>query len=344
MDSNEKKTYFEELKNTKEFSKFINTIHGESFADLITDNQPFNAYLFHKKLFDVENNMFVLMKHPHDIYTVLHSHDFIEFEYIKSGQIVQYINGSRTLLRGGTLVIFNKNVVHSVEKSTAADEMYHIFINEKFFDIKFFGLTPEDNIFSNFLYKSLYLDKKYNDYLIVEELSSDILRIIDDILLESDNKGKNSTRILYSYMTILFMKLISNDLTESKLSKHKDNNKKKLVNDLLTYLQNNYQDATMSAAASALNLHPNYFSKLVKELTGQNFSDILCQIRMDIAAQILLSTDETIDNVAAKVGYSNANHFHKLFKNYHGLTPGEYRDNYHKTVRSDDQIIKINNQ
>ena len=48
--------------------------------------------------------------------------------------------------------------------------------------------------------------------------------------------------------------------------------------------------------------------------------------RMEIAKNLLLSTDKHIHEIAVEVGYENTNHFINLFKKETGLTPLVYRD------------------
>lgn len=48
--------------------------------------------------------------------------------------------------------------------------------------------------------------------------------------------------------------------------------------------------------------------------------------RMEIAKNLLLSTDKHIHEIASELGYENTNHFINLFKKETGLTPMVYRD------------------
>ena len=45
---------------------------------------------------------------------------------------------------------------------------------------------------------------------------------------------------------------------------------------------------------------------------------------MKVAAQLLLSEDVTISEIASRVGVST-NFFHIMFKEYHGKTPSEFQ-------------------
>ena len=47
--------------------------------------------------------------------------------------------------------------------------------------------------------------------------------------------------------------------------------------------------------------------------------------RMDLAASMLIQTDEPVTVIAGKVGYTNSSKFSEAFKSVKGKTPLEYR-------------------
>ncbi|MCW3786588.1 hybrid sensor histidine kinase/response regulator transcription factor [Plebeiibacterium sediminum] len=66
------------------------------------------------------------------------------------------------------------------------------------------------------------------------------------------------------------------------------------------------------------------FYKKVKSLTGFTPNEYLRVIRMKKAAELLLSTDLNVSEVAFKVGNNNPFYFSKCFKNQFGVAPSEY--------------------
>ena len=49
------------------------------------------------------------------------------------------------------------------------------------------------------------------------------------------------------------------------------------------------------------------------------------RVRMDIAAEMILNTDEKSYTIAEKVGYLDANYFSYVFKKKFGVSPSKYR-------------------
>ncbi|MCL4441927.1 MAG: AraC family transcriptional regulator [Firmicutes bacterium] len=332
LTKNEKEIFFADLKSTEEFQELNSYPSYDVDIELISTGKN-NHYVFEKKLFGVDNSNVVFMRHPSNIAVLPHSHNFIEMEYVYSGQITQYINNKRIILNQRSLCIFNKNVIHSIKQATNQDHMYHIFIDEDLFDLRFFGLIPDDNRFSNYIYESLFINKHSSDYLLINGLDEDISELIEAIYKEFRVKHRSYIKTIYAYMAILFQKLYRNECSLLGDSVKKDITKKRgqLVQ-IMDYLQKNYRAATLVSMAKAHYLHPNYLCRLIKELTGKTFTEILNQTRMEMASHFLVSTEKTIEAISHAVGYENPNYFYKIFKDHFGMTPGYYRDNIRKSV------------
>lgn len=94
----------------------------------------------------------------------------------------------------------------------------------------------------------------------------------------------------------------------------------------IEHLQKNYaENLTLSAMARMVYLSPEYFSRLFKEVTGDNFSTYLTTWRLSQARELLRSSDMTLTQIAAKVGYANPSYFAKLYRRYLGVSPENER-------------------
>lgn len=56
--------------------------------------------------------------------------------------------------------------------------------------------------------------------------------------------------------------------------------------------------------------------------------DYLKKIRVENAKNLLLNTDQTVEDISYAVGYSDIKYFSRLFKKLTGLTPTEFRKLY----------------
>lgn len=95
--------------------------------------------------------------------------------------------------------------------------------------------------------------------------------------------------------------------------------------EIISYIQQNYVDVTLESLSGHFHLSKPYLSKYIKEKVGKTFQEIVKEERMKKAMNLLKDTSQTIEMVAANVGYENVEHFNRLFKKTCGMTPVQYK-------------------
>ena len=68
-----------------------------------------------------------------------------------------------------------------------------------------------------------------------------------------------------------------------------------------------------------------YLGRLFKKETGMCIGDYINLRRLEIAKELLASTDDKIISISSSVGFNNVTYFNRLFKKQTGLTPLQYR-------------------
>lgn len=77
--------------------------------------------------------------------------------------------------------------------------------------------------------------------------------------------------------------------------------------------------------AQQVNLSRSYFSINFKKYTGMSFNEFVRQERMRAAQVLLVNKDDLIADISQEVGYEDVNYFIRVFCEFTGVTPGEYR-------------------
>ena len=97
---------------------------------------------------------------------------------------------------------------------------------------------------------------------------------------------------------------------------------------IIAYVQEHYSDPALSNATIAEHLsnNPNYISSVFKAQHGSGINDYINATRIEQAKQLLRETQQTIDSIAARVGYGNARTFIRVFKKREAMTPTQYRE------------------
>ncbi|MFW5856374.1 MAG: helix-turn-helix domain-containing protein [Planctomycetota bacterium] len=85
------------------------------------------------------------------------------------------------------------------------------------------------------------------------------------------------------------------------------------------------RDIGRDDAAAACSLSPAHFSRLFRAETGRTFTDVLNQLRVNRARELLAGSDLSLVEVALACGFEGQSYFTKVFRRYVGVPPGRYR-------------------
>ena len=98
------------------------------------------------------------------------------------------------------------------------------------------------------------------------------------------------------------------------------------VHKVMEYISRRLQDPlTVEHLAKVAGLTPSYLSTLFKKETGIALSEYIRRERIDMAGQLLQYTDYSCTDIAEYLCFSSDSHFSRVFREYVGLTPTEYR-------------------
>lgn len=91
-------------------------------------------------------------------------------------------------------------------------------------------------------------------------------------------------------------------------------------------------DLSLTRIGEEVALNPFYLSRLFKQLTGDNITDLIAAARLAKAQELLQETNDKIQDIAQRVGFESAAYFNRFFKKATTMTPQEYRErNSHKS-------------
>lgn len=87
---------------------------------------------------------------------------------------------------------------------------------------------------------------------------------------------------------------------------------------------------TVQQAAELCGYGKSNFCKVFKEITGIGFHTFLNSYRVKNAGYLLSNSDKTLDEISVMVGLREAKTLCRVFKEFTGITPGEYRKQHCK--------------
>ncbi len=100
-----------------------------------------------------------------------------------------------------------------------------------------------------------------------------------------------------------------------------------LAENIEEFLNSTYnEDVSLSALAAYLHFSTRHTERVLDKLFGMSFGEMLTKKRLAAARLLLRTEDVPIGDVAAQVGFANAEYFSRKFAAHFGVSPRQYRD------------------
>ncbi len=110
------------------------------------------------------------------------------------------------------------------------------------------------------------------------------------------------------------------------------NNTDEYIEKIKKYIEDNYfRDITLNEIADEMHMNAVAFSRFFKNHMGEKFINYLNRIRVEKAKQMIIMSEDNINELYEKCGYPSKAHFFKNFRYYTGMTPMEYRKRHMET-------------
>jgi len=112
----------------------------------------------------------------------------------------------------------------------------------------------------------------------------------------------------------------------SEINQKSRTGRKTLTEQVKSYIRENYmEDISVKDLAAIACVSTGYFSHMFKNETGLNYKSYLTGIRLEEAAELLLSSDLRLYEISDRVGYKNVRNFTEAFRKQYGVSPSLYR-------------------
>ena len=244
-------------------------------------------------------NLFYVKKHTAVQQPYLHTHEFYELIYVQTGQCLQTLqDASGIRLQKGQCCLVRPGSAHRIERIGPGDVILKAVIPCELFarcidDIP----LPEEGVI---VFGQMFL---FAEYLFLR------------LLKESHIRGIYSGTAVTALLSLLFCELARGKTGEGTAP----------VRWYGDYFQTQLKQASLTHFARTYGYTPAYASRSVKRQTGKTFSKLLREYRLQRAAELLSSSDMSIEDIALEIGYQVPSALYRHFSAHFGMTPNEYR-------------------
>lgn len=257
--------------------------------------------------FDVRQPSFVMVN-PH-------CHNYCELYYIEDGACRFFIENNMYDLKSGDFLFIPPQIFHYTRYLYGDCKKYSLFFRSGDVDGGVKELLPEKSEF----FRKTHLFQTPEIY--AEQFNALVQRMLNEEKI-SDAKTEAMLHCLLQELLLLTARECS-FLQELPADIHTTDRQ---IVQAAQFISSRYNERLTTAdVAAAVGYSPNYLTRKFKESVGVGVHEYLTFIRLQKAAQELVSTNDTITEIAFRCGFSDSNYFKDAFKKKYGVTPRAYR-------------------
>ena len=139
-------------------------------------------------------------------------------------------------------------------------------------------------------------------------------------------RGNGSYLIIQSLAQLILMHVIglvnpANSLVNASLFSTADD----LLQKSIRLINNCRGNISVNELSDRLFVSSAYIRRVYRQRLGMTPLTFIRSVRMREAEILLLSTDESVGAISAKLGFSSAHHFYNEFRHFHSVSPAAYR-------------------
>lgn len=246
-----------------------------------------------------------------------HQHSYYEIFYLYSGKCRFLLKDSVYHLEKGDLVFISPgDLHHAVYKSNPSCEIIMICFRKQDIDRQIIQHALKSASMSD-----LHSFMGSIPALYQEEFLNLTARMLSESALIDEYSGSFLECYLMEILLLLMRHSVMNEAEPDLL-----NSRDADILIATKYIYKNYRKPlTLNDVSTHAALSPTYFSKKFKLVTGMGFKEYLNYVRLRHAQTALLTTSNTITDIALENGFNDSNYFKDLFKKVYGKSPREFR-------------------
>lgn len=249
--------------------------------------------------------------------TYAHQHNYYELFYLCTGSCMYFVNDQLYHLSSGDIFIVYPGDAHFTQyEGLVPCERIIVSFAPSMIPQSYWDMHPE-------LAHSLSHSGKV---ILSRQGKSQMENLLTRMLEENNLANLYSSEFLYLETLTLLLILQRDGVFIYEQMKPQSISSD--IEDVLRYIAQNYTlPLSLEEVAAQINLTPTYFSHKFKKVTGTTFKEYLNYIRIRNSCQKLLTTDDSITEIAISCGFNSSNYFKDCFRRICGTSPREFRKN-----------------
>ncbi|WP_150274489.1 GH39 family glycosyl hydrolase [Paenibacillus tepidiphilus] len=240
-----------------------------------------------------------------------HWHQSLELLYVLSGS-VQLVVGDRSFtLEEEDLFLINSNSVHELQAGGCVLVALQINLSK-------FGL-PQEQLNDLYFDLSTKTGDNHQGFLALK-------RIIANLIQDSHILDEAASFHIKSLAYALLSELIQHFKVEKNSRDITSQKHLTRLSRIMNYINDHYREQlSLTRIAEEEYLSVPYLSAFFEKYMGVNFTAYYNDVRLSHAVNELISSDNSVEEIAQKHGFSDSRSFVRAFKKKYSMLPSQYR-------------------
>ena len=244
-----------------------------------------------------------------------HCHSFFEIYYVDRGNCRFLVENNIYDLRKGDFLLIPPDVLHYTRYLDGPCKKYGIYFRSDDISPQVSAAMPGGS--------SFFQETRIFQLPDAHHYQAELL--LDRMLTEEKIEDSRTEAMLYLQLQELLLFCSRNCSFLQDIPANIRTTDRQIVL-AARYISDHYMEPISAAdIASAAGFSPNYLSKRFREAAGIGVHEYLMFVRLQHAALDLVSTNDSITEIALRSGFSDSNYFKDAFKKKYGITPSAYR-------------------
>lgn len=248
-----------------------------------------------------------------------HKHGAIEIFFVHDGQ------GEMSI--GNKTYELSKNRIYIVNKGSYHCQSIHNTIEGYSFQFRYEVQKPAESVFAH-SERNLFLERlnRLRDCILEDEYDCcDTIEKIHQEMREMKFGFYNKIQTYFVQIIIHILRMYQPKNPE-KIELEKKSPEQSRTEIIDNFFYDNFDKRCgIDDPASLVGVSSRQLNRILKELYGYSFKQMIMEMRVEVAKDYLIHTDVTVSDISYIVGYTEPSNFCAVFKKATGISPGAYR-------------------
>lgn len=263
--------------------------------------------------------------------TAPHRHEYFQIQINLGGDTVQHIGGAIRPFPRNTLAFILPHRLHVIPHPEDGNFVLINFSQE--FLLQHLQCDPmdlEDVSLAEAPELAPFRFQEHLDFILDDADFADVTALLTQMRELDQTRQLGSGSILRGCLLQLIGKvcnLFEAPLLALSANKAERRGRRDAMGRVMAYIREHIAEPTMTLtdAAAAAFLSPNYLTHLLRKETGSTFSELVLERRMRLARTQLMNSDKPLSHIADTCGFADEAYFSRRFRKAHGVPPGQFR-------------------